>query len=409
MKHFASFVLALVAAASLVHALTHRAPPPLPPEVLERVRGRLAQLAQAPHPLGSAAHQTAQAQLAAWAAEDGATVEQHRGTGTRQDGDLTVLFDAPVVLARVEGTTPGAKALVVDAHFDSAAESPGASDNGVAVVAALEALRALARHPGVHPVVFAFDGSEEERLTGANAALTHPWVATAGAHLNLDAVGRAGRPVVFRASAAARPLLLAYARTVPAAHASVLGRDLVESGAVPSETDHRIYDELGHVPGLDVALYEDGAAYHTPLDGPAGVSDEVLTRVVGALVGFIPEAAALPSLTEDGAAPWVFFDVLGLGLLAPGPLLLLLVALAAAGVSLFALRRARARIRPLGAALLALVLSVLAAAVAGALVVFVLRGPHFWFAHPPLALAYGVAAAVAASWSSAWLGRDLDA
>lgn len=405
MKHVVTFALALVAAAAAVHALTHRAAPPLAPDVLNRARARLAVLARAPHPLGSAEHRAVQAQLAAWAAEDGAVVEQHRGTGTRQDGELTVLFDAPVVLARVEGTTPGASALVVDAHFDSAAESPGASDNGVAVVAALEALRALVRTPGAHPVVFAFDGSEEERLTGASAALTHPWVATAEAHVNLDAVGRAGRPVVFRASPAARPLLRTYAGTVSAAHASVLGRDLVESGAVPSETDHRIYDQLGHLPGLDVALYEDGAAYHTALDGPAGVSDEVLTRVVGALAAFVPAAASLPHLTDDAASPWVFFDVLGLGLLVPSPLALLAVGLLAAGLSVLSLRGESSRARALLAVGLALVLSVLAAAVAAALVVFVLRGPHFWFAHPPLALAYGLAAAVGTAWSAAFLGR----
>ena len=52
------------------------------------------------------------------------------------------------VVARLKGQGPaGKKALMLCAHYDSVADSPGAGDDASGVAAILESLRALKRRP----------------------------------------------------------------------------------------------------------------------------------------------------------------------------------------------------------------------------------------------------------------------
>jgi hypothetical protein len=61
------------------------------------------------------------------------------------------------------------RALLVMAHYDTVATSPGAVDNSAAVAVLLELARMLAADPPRTPVMLAFTASEESGLVGAEA------------------------------------------------------------------------------------------------------------------------------------------------------------------------------------------------------------------------------------------------
>src|SRR5690606_7803547 len=63
------------------------------------------------------------------------------------------------------------KALVVMAHYDTVAASPGAVDNAAAVGVLIELARVLAREPPPHQVLLVFTANEEIGLVGAEALL----------------------------------------------------------------------------------------------------------------------------------------------------------------------------------------------------------------------------------------------
>ena len=99
------------------------------------------------------------------------------------------------VLARLPGSRGGGKAVLLDAHYDSLATGPGASDNASAVGALLETARALkaSGRPLTNDVIFLFSDGEEVDLMGAEAFVEeHPWAKDVGLVLNLEARGRAG-------------------------------------------------------------------------------------------------------------------------------------------------------------------------------------------------------------------------
>ncbi|RKH96399.1 M28 family peptidase, partial [Corallococcus praedator] len=268
-------------------------------------------LAQAPRPLGSPAAQRAVTLLVErLRALPGVEVQVQDAEATVVDEGTLVLFRAVNVLARLPGTEPDA--VLLSAHYDSPEESPGAGDNALAVSAGVEVLRALSAGPRPrHTVLLNLNGGEEDGRLGAAGFLRHPWARGVKAFINLEGVGVGGRLVLFRASPGARGLLDAYADAVPDPSASVLGQDVMASGAAPFYTDFERYVE-GGLPGLDLALVEGGYAYHTALDGPQAVPPGTLQHVGDTVLALVRRLASRPlPAPEPGPATATFFDVLG--------------------------------------------------------------------------------------------------
>jgi len=63
--------------------------------------------------------------------------------------------------AVLDGTDKSKGAIVVGAHYDSVAGSPGANDNGSGVAALLELARTMKNEGFTHPIIFAFFANEE--------------------------------------------------------------------------------------------------------------------------------------------------------------------------------------------------------------------------------------------------------
>jgi len=68
--------------------------------------------------------------------------------------------------------------LLVNSHYDSVPAGPGAGDDASMVATMMEVLRVLAKSdkPLKNPVVFLFNGAEEDGLLGSHAFITqHKW------------------------------------------------------------------------------------------------------------------------------------------------------------------------------------------------------------------------------------------
>ena len=68
--------------------------------------------------------------------------------------------------------------VLMNSHFDSVPGSPGAGDDGSMVSVMLEVMRVISKSNGPlkHPIVFLFNGAEENPLQASHAFITqHKW------------------------------------------------------------------------------------------------------------------------------------------------------------------------------------------------------------------------------------------
>jgi Zn-dependent M28 family amino/carboxypeptidase len=118
------------------------------------------------------------------------------------------------------------QAVLVNAHFDSVAGSPGASDDGIGVAVMLEATRSLVMGEALKkPVVMLFNGAEESNHHAAHGFITqHKWAKSIKYLINLEAIGAGGREMVFQCNSG--ELMALYGKTVPFPHAHAVAHEL---------------------------------------------------------------------------------------------------------------------------------------------------------------------------------------
>lgn len=214
------------------------------------------------------------------------------------DPNLLVRFGPP--------PSDGAGALLVMAHYDTVAGSPGATDNAVAVAILLELARELRDAPPPQPVIFAFTANEEIGLVGAEALAARHGDDIDFA-ISLDLLGGDGALTLNGASeliglSELRWIAAAADRagvvvSAPLAH-RVISRALPQA----ERSDHGPFTRRD-IRG--VHFYHRGndgewidLAYHSPRDVPARVHDRSVAdaaRLVHALV-----TSPVPAHAGDG-------------------------------------------------------------------------------------------------------------
>ena len=236
----------------------------------------LRELAAAPHPIGSPEHARVQALVVARLTALGLAPQVQKAVG--MNGHATTAGLVQNVVARLDPpSAAAAKPILLVCHYDSRMAAAGAGDDGAAVAALLEVMRALkAGPPLARPVIFLATDGEEQGLLGAEAFVSqHPWAKDVAVVLNFEARGTRGPALLFETSISSGRLVRAAAQVVP----HLTGTSL--AGAVyrtmPNDTDLSVFLEEGY-DGLNFAFNQGWAFYHTRQDDAAHLDPRSLAH-----------------------------------------------------------------------------------------------------------------------------------
>jgi len=275
-----------------------------------RARPDVVALASQPHPLGSAANAQVRDYLLSRCRELGLTPSV-------QDMSLVVADQGPLLAARVQnvvarlpGRQPGGKAVLVLAHYDSQPHAPGAGDDGAAVAAMLETIRALrAGPPLANDVIWLFTDGEEAGLLGARAyaADTAHLRREVGVALNFEGRGNAGPSLTFEVNSQNGWVMREYAKAAPYPIASSLFYEVYRY--LPNSTDFTPLRQAG-IAGLGFAFADGHPYYHSPADTPAHLDLGSLQHHGSYMLSLVRHFGNLP-LTHTKAPDETFFNPLG--------------------------------------------------------------------------------------------------
>ena len=199
-----------------------------------------------------------------------------------------VYADAANVVGEVAGRAPGARTIVVSAHYDHLGERggtiyPGADDNASGVAALLEAAAWFGANPPRHRFVFAAFDAEELGLAGAEAFVDDPPLdeQEIALDVNLDMLSRNARNEIYAAGVMRYPFLRPILDEVRRRSAVKIqyGHDQ-EDAALDDwseQSDQAPFAEAG-IPFLYFGV-EDHADYHRPTDTADKIDPRFFTDV----------------------------------------------------------------------------------------------------------------------------------
>lgn len=264
MKGLGAVALTVCALAGFVSAhlrQTDKAPHELHFD-LAQAQADLSELVRGPREIGSPAAAEARAWLVAELEQVGLTPQVERRFVCTTTG---ACGEATNVVVRLPGETDRAP-LVLSAHLDTVASSPGAHDDALGVVVLLGVARSLAAQPQPgryrpRPVVLLFDDGEEVGLLGARAfAELHPeWAKGAYFFMTVDGMGG---PTVLRTQGPADMAFLWTLGQAPTPQASSLERVFDPGGGFDAS---QVFSALG-VPSVTIAGHQGYEVYHTAAD-----------------------------------------------------------------------------------------------------------------------------------------------
>ncbi|KAL3286357.1 hypothetical protein HHI36_000864 [Cryptolaemus montrouzieri] len=228
-----------------------------------------------------------------------------------------VYRDMQNVIVKVGSLIKSPHSLLINCHFDTVMNSPGASDDGAGCAVMMEILRVIAKSEKIlrHNIIFLFNGGEENFMPASHGFITqHKWAKEIRAFINLEACGAGGREILFQAGPSHPWIMETYSEEVPYPFASTLAQEIFQSGVIPGDTDFRIFRDFGNLSGLDFAWSSNGYVYHSEYDSleqiPLGslqrTGDNILALAIGMTQGH-----QLSNVEQYKSGNLVFFDFLG--------------------------------------------------------------------------------------------------
>ena len=240
-----------------------------------RAMSHLVRIASEAHPPGSPAHADVReyllAQLRALGHEPSVQTATSAPAGARVDTVATVRN----ILARIPGSQPGGRAVLVTAHYDSREIALGAADAGSGVVAILESLRALGAGPPLrNDLIVLITDAEELGLLGAKAFVAeHPWLDDVALVISIEMRGGGGPSMMFETGADNGWAIDALRRANPRPAANSIAFEIYER--MPNDTDFTPFKEAGRQ-GLNFAGVARANVYHQVYDSPENLDEGTL-------------------------------------------------------------------------------------------------------------------------------------
>ena len=254
-------------------------------------------IARSPRSVGSAAYETARYYLLTQLVTLGMSAET-------QD-----LAFGGVWVENTLGRLPGRsskQAILLVAHLDSVAGTPGAMDNASGVAEVLETVRALRAGPALeNTIIVLFTGPEENCCYGAGAFVRrHPWARDVRLVINTDAGGVSGPSILAATGPQEGWLIREMADSLP----HPLGSSAIEAFGNPA-TDYSLEFRRDGFPGVDFNLSWT-KRIHTPLDNLANINPASIQHQGEHLLAVARHFGNMPLDFPSEPRP-VYFDLLG--------------------------------------------------------------------------------------------------
>jgi hypothetical protein len=273
----------------------------------ERAFSHVEQIAERPHPVGSAANAEVRNYLVKQLEDLGLQPTIQEATSARTTEGTASIARVHNIHARIPGSSPTGHVVLV-AHYDSVPRGPGAADDGAGVAAILEITRAITSGSAPrNDIDIVFTDAEEPWLLGAQAFVSADWLdPRRSVVLNLEARGTSGPALMFESSSD-------NASVIPALASAQ--RPIAGSGweacyqLLPGDTDFSVFREAGFA-GMNFAFMEGSARYHTPEDSPDNL-DHASLQHMGATVLATAWHFADQDLSAPHGGQLTYFTVLG--------------------------------------------------------------------------------------------------
>jgi hypothetical protein len=302
----AAFIVARMAPPDVV-------PRDAPPEVFSAARARVhvEQIARTPHPSGSPAARDVEAYLVRTLEALGLEVGVQSAPACTEAAGLRRCGNVRNVIATLSGRRHD-DALLLSAHYDSVANSPGAGDDASAVAALLETARALTHlGPLEHDVIFALLDGEEDMLLGSAAfCRVTSYIPRVRFVANFDARGSRGPVTLVGASPDSGAVIAELARVAP--HPVLNSFYSSVARVLPNATDAEVFERCG-LPTLSFAFADGFENYHRSTDDPSHLDDRSVQHhgsyALALARGYGRAALPEPSPFGRDVSNLVFFDL----------------------------------------------------------------------------------------------------
>lgn len=274
---------------------------------VENQRAHLRQMAQAPHPLGTAEHGRVKEYILAELRRLELTpvVQRERCSNSWENGHARIAW-VENLMVRIPGRDSSG-AILLMAHYDSVPDAPGANDDGAGVTAILEILRILTvSAPVKNDVIALITDGEEIGMFGAQVFFErHPWAQDVGVVLNLEARGSTGVSYMYETGPNNAWLVRAFARSASSPVGNSLTHAIYQS--MPNDSDFTLARSAG-IPGMNFAYIDGWQTYHTPLDNLDHLDENTLYHHGSSILELVN---SLSSMSLDTLPPGdaVYFNL----------------------------------------------------------------------------------------------------
>lgn len=176
-------------------------------------------------------------------------------------------------------TIPGTDstgAILLDAHYDTRAMTPGAADNGTAVATLMEIARILAEEPTLrNDVVLLFTDNEEygAGLGALGFIEGYEKIEDIQLVVNFEGLGHSGPSILFETGPDSGDAVRRWARATRRPVGQSWFPEIYTR--TPIGTDLNRFSDAG-VPGLNFGFWSGSTAYHTALDTPENLDPRSL-------------------------------------------------------------------------------------------------------------------------------------
>ena len=233
----------------------------------ERAMEDVTAISQAPHPPGSAEIETVRSYILAQLEAMGLSPEVQDTTSVVSRGSSAEVTSIKNIIAVIPGSKPS-QAILLDAHYDTRAMTPGASDCSSCVATVLETARVILAGPALQNDVILLFTDNEEYGGGLGAAAflsDHHLADEIGLVLNFEGLGSTGPAILFETGPHSGWAVQGWGRVA----SYPVGQSWFQEiyGRTPIGTDLNWFSDAG-IPGMNFGHWADGPVYHAKTDTP---------------------------------------------------------------------------------------------------------------------------------------------